>query len=106
GTVTGTVNASYSSSTDQNGKTTYSFVNASANFSVDLPVIPATATTAAGSHYWSDPLAWGDTGIVLIDHDAVTVVDQIAGVLSGDVFSVLDIPDTAQTLVNSGPTEG
>src|SRR5579872_5192944 len=59
GTVTGSVTSSYSSNTDQNGNTTYSFVNASANLSVDLPIIPAVATTAIGSHYWSNPLTWG-----------------------------------------------
>jgi len=62
--VTGGVTASYSSSTDKDGYTTYSFVNASASLNVTLPVIPATATTASGSHYWSSPLTWGSTGIV------------------------------------------
>jgi hypothetical protein len=103
GTVTGSVSANFSSSTD-NDTTTYSLVNVSGSLNVDLPTIPATANT--GTWSWNDPLAWGSSGIVLLDTSAVKVGEYLAGI-PDDIFgSILDIPNQAQTLENSGPTEG
>lgn len=97
GEITGSVTANYSSSTDQNGDTTYSFLNASANLSLNAPVIPVSAVQ---SGYWTDPFTWNGAPIFLAN-DGITV----AGSLSDIVGALLSIPSTANTLINDGPTE-
>ncbi|HZZ41873.1 MAG TPA: hypothetical protein VFE58_02980, partial [Tepidisphaeraceae bacterium] len=98
GTLTGSITADYSSSTDPNTNiTTYSFINASENLNLNVPTIPVSATS---SGYWSDPFIWNGAPILLLN-DGVT----IAGVFSDVVGAFLSIPSTANTLINSGPTE-
>jgi len=99
GILTGSIIADYSSSSGQNG-TVYGFSDASASLNLAVPIIPASAAVSVGAEDWSSPATW--TGApILLSNGGVT----IAGNDAQAVGAFLSVPASANTLVNSGPTE-
>jgi hypothetical protein len=106
GTIDGSITADYSSSTDQSGNTTFNFLNASGNLTINgLPTIPIAANAQLQPEYWSAPTTWNG-GEIFVATDAITVYNYIDGIFSsGGVSALTDTSPTVNTLINSGPTE-
>ncbi len=102
--VDGSVTAHYSSSTDPSGNTTYTFVTASSDLTLNVvPPIPVSASTT-GSGLWSDPFAWNGAAVLLLPEYAHVLTDLPAD--AGIVAPVLQAYGDGNTLVNQmGPTK-
>ena len=100
------------SSTDQLGtgpSISFTYTGASANLNVDLsvpvlvPIGIRSSKLGQQGLLWNDPTIWDNP--VLAAYDAVTVTETVLGAGSGDPAVLLDLPNTIDVLVNSGPTE-
>lgn len=99
--LSGEVGLSFDSSTDAQKVTSYTFLNVSAGITANAPTISVSAVPGTG--YWTNPLSWN--GRIYEIASSVTIADTVIGIIEHPFLSILNIPQTVDTLLTLGPTE-